>query len=178
MPRARRVVPTGGSQRRRLLMPVGLALAGSLAYLNSLRRPFLFDDIAAIVDNAQIRRLADLRVFLPERESPVAGRPLVNLSLAINYALGGLNVVGYHIWNVALHLLCGLLLFALVRDALGLPHVPSALGSRAALIGFVAALLWILHPLNTEVVTYVTQRTESMMAAFYLLTLYASWRAR
>jgi hypothetical protein len=69
-------------------------------------------------------------------------------------------------------------LFAVVRDTLGLPRLPGALGRRAAPIAFAAALLWMLHPLNTEVVTYVTQRTESMMALFYLLTVYASLRAR
>ena len=159
-------------------MQLGLALAGSVAYVNSLRQPFLFDDMAAIVDNQEIRQLSDVRVLLPERERPVAGRPLVNLTFAVNYALGGLDVVGYHAGNVAIHILCGLLLFAVVRDTLGLPRLPGALGRRAAPIAFAAALLWMLHPLNTEVVTYVTQRTESMMALFYLLTVYASLRAR
>ena len=159
------------------MMHAALVLAGSLAYVNAVRRPFMFDDISAIVDNDQIRQL-DPAVFLPQRERPVAGRPLVNLSFAINYALGGLDVAGYHIWNIALHLLCGLLLFAIVRETLGLPRVPSLLGSRGTAIGFTVALIWMLHPLNSEVVTYVTQRTESMMACFYLLTLYACLRAR
>jgi hypothetical protein len=165
-------------RRAGLLIHAGLALAGGLAYLNSLKRPFLFDDVSAVVDNERIRRLADLDVLLPERERPVAGRPLVNLSFAVNYALGGLDVVGYHAWNIAIHLLCGMLLFAVVREALGLPQVPTALAARAIPIGFGVALVWLLHPLNSEVVTYVTQRTESMMALFYLLTLYASLRAR
>jgi len=159
-------------------MQLGLAVAGLAVYFNSLHQPFMFDDMSAIVDNAEIRRLSDLRVLLPERERPVAGRPLVNLSFAINYALGGLNVVGYHLWNVGLHVLCGILLFVVVRDTLALPRVPTALGAQAAPLGFVVALLWMLHPLNSEVVTYVTQRTESMMALFFLLTLYASLRAR
>ena len=157
-------------------MQFALALAGSLAYANSVRRPFMFDDVSAIIDNDRIRQL-DYAVFLPERERPVAGRPLVNLSFAINYALGGLDVTGYHVWNIALHLLCGLLLFAVVRDTIGLPCIPHRLGSRRTAIGFTVALIWMLHPLNSEVVSYVTQRTESMMACFYLLTLYASLRA-
>jgi protein O-mannosyl-transferase len=177
--------PIGGSlatrkaprPRSRLMMQTALALAGSLAYANAVGRPFMFDDVSAIIDNERIRQL-DPTVFLPERERPVAGRPLVNLSFAINYALGGLNVAGYHIWNIALHLLCGLLLFAIVRDTLGLPRVPSTLGSRSTAIGFAVALIWMLHPLNSEAVTYVTQRTETMMACFYLLTLYAGLRAR
>jgi hypothetical protein len=159
-------------------MQVALALAGSLAYGNSLWRPFMFDDMSAVVNNDQIRRLTDLQVLMPERERPVAGRPLVNLSFAINYALGGLDVVGYHAWNIALHILCGLLLFAIVKDTLGLPHLPGVFAARASMIGFSVALIWMLHPLNSEVVTYVTQRTESMMACFYLLTLYASLRGR
>jgi hypothetical protein len=158
------------------MLHAALALAGSLAYVNAVRRPFMFDDVAAIVGNDQIRQL-DPAVFLPERERPVAGRPLVNLSFAINYALGGLDVAGYHIWNISLHLLCGLLLFAVVRDTLGLPRIPPKLRSPATAIGFTVALIWMLHPLNSEVITYVTQRTESMMACFYLLTLYASFRA-
>ena len=165
--------------RLRVVLNGVLALVGSLVYFNSLGKPFMFDDMSAVVNNERIRRLSDAsKVLSPERERPVAGRPLVNLSLAVNYAIGKLDVVGYHIWNVAVHVLCGMLLFAVVRHALLLPGLPTALGDGATVLGFVAALLWMLHPLNSEVVTYVTQRTESMMAFFYLLMLYASLRAR
>jgi hypothetical protein len=165
--------------RVRVLLNGLLALVGSLVYLNSLGKPFMFDDISAVVNNERIRDLSDLpKVLAPERERPVAGRPLANLSLAINYAIGKLDVVGYHVWNVAIHVLCGMLLFAVVRNALLLPGLPETLGDSATALAFIAALLWMLHPLNSEVVTYVTQRTESMMAFFYLLTLYASIRAR
>jgi hypothetical protein len=157
---------------------VVLAVAACAAYANALRRPFLFDDMSAVVDNERIRRLADVRVLLPERERPVAGRPLVNLSFAVNYALGGLDVVGYHLGNLALHVMCGWLVFAIVRETLGLPRIPSGFGTHATAVGFSVAMIWMLHPLNSEVVTYVTQRTESMMACCLLLTLYASLRAR
>jgi hypothetical protein len=163
----------------RLAMNGILALVGSLVYLNSLWKPFMFDDMSAIVNNDRIRRLSDVpKVLSPERERPVAGRPLVNLSFAVNYAIGELDVVGYHALNILVHVLCGMLLFAVIRQALLLPQLPAALSDRAAPLGFVVALLWMVHPLNSEVVTYVTQRTESMMAFFYLLTLYASLRAR
>jgi len=165
--------------RARLLLNAVLALVGSLVYLNSLGKPFMFDDMSAVVNNERIRDLSDLpNVLSPERERPVAGRPLANLSLAFNYALGKLDVVGYHLWNIAVHVLCGMLLFAVVRHALLLPNLPAEFVDSATALGFVAALLWMLHPLNSEVVTYVTQRTESMMAFFYLLTFYASLRAR
>ncbi|MBI3491279.1 MAG: hypothetical protein HY047_05790 [Acidobacteria bacterium] len=121
-------------------------LAGALAYANSLSGPFIFDDQATIFDNAQIRSLRPSSVFFPSRELPVAGRPVVNLSFAINYALGGQHVVGYHVWNVAVHLRCGLLIFGLVRRTLESPRLRDAFGERAVDLGFATALIWTLHP--------------------------------
>jgi hypothetical protein len=155
-----------------------ILLAGALTYWNSLSGPFIFDDQHSVVENRQIRQLWPLTsVLFPERESPVAGRPLVNVSFAINYAIGGLEVRGYHMWNVATHLLCAWLLFGVVRRTLGLPSLQARFGSWSADLAFATALIWVLHPLNTEAVDYLTQRTESMMALFYLLTMYASIRA-
>ena len=155
-----------------------IVTAGFLAYSNSLYGPFVFDDLLSIVENPSIRQWWQFSaVLFPERELPVAGRPLVNLSFALNYAVGGLEVFGYHLVNVALHLTCALLVFGLVRRTLEMPNVNATLGRQSANLACAAALLWALHPLNTEAVNYVTQRTELMMACFYLLTLYASVRA-
>ena len=101
----------------------------------------------------------------------------MNLSLAINFALGGFDVRGYHLWNIAMHLLCTTLLFGCVRRTLEMPRIPHAVQQRSVVLAFAAALLWALHPLNTEVVDYVTERSESMMALCYLLTFYTSARA-
>jgi protein O-mannosyl-transferase len=155
-----------------------LALAGLLTYWNSFSGPFVLDDVGSIVENRHIRewwRLGGL--LMPERELPVAGRPLVNVSFAINYALGGLDVRGYHAWNVAVHIGCALLVFGIVRRTLRLGSLDAWLGGRSLDLAFAIALLWALHPLNTEAVDYVTQRTETMMGLFYLLTMYASVRA-
>ena len=101
-----------------------IVAAGALAYRNSLSGPFILDDAAAIAGNRTIRQLWHLAsVLFPERDSAVAGRPLVNLSLAINYAIGGLDVRGYHVWNVAMHLLCALALFGVVRRVLESPRL-------------------------------------------------------
>ena len=156
-----------------------LVLAGLLTYANSLSGPFVLDDLVAIVDNQQIREWSNLEtVLFPRRELPTAGRPLVNVSFAVNYALGGLAPRGYHLVNLAFHLLSGLFVFGIVRRTLQLPSLRSRFaGSMPFNLGFAVALLWTLHPLNTEAVNYVTQRTELMMAFFYLLTLYASIRA-
>jgi tetratricopeptide (TPR) repeat protein len=163
-------VPSSSNFNRSILLAAAvIALATGMAYRNSFTVPFFFDDTSAITNNPTIRRLAALGDVLspPPTGSGVTGRPLVNLSFAVNYALGGLQVEGYHALNLALHLLAALTLFGLVRCTL------VALKSQRALpIAFAVALLWALHPLQTESVTCVTQRTELLVGLFYLLTLY------
>ncbi len=94
-PQTRRLT---GIANRRLLIP----WTGLLAYVNAFKGSFIVDDAQSVVNNPTIRVLSDWRAVLtPFWELPTAGRPLVNLSLALNYALGGLNVTGYHMWNLA-----------------------------------------------------------------------------
>src|SRR5215831_18886379 len=90
-----------------------LLLAAVATYFNALSGPFVWDDDPAIVTNQSIRgSLAD--AVAPPLETPVAGRPAVNVSLAINYGIGGLDPTGYHIANLAIHLASALLLFGIV----------------------------------------------------------------
>ncbi len=146
-------------------------------YANSLSAPFVFDDLPAIRDNPTIRHLAD--AWSPPEASglPVSGRPLANFSFALNYAIGGLHVAGYHGANLAIHILTGLLLFGVVRRTLQSPPLRDRFGPAALPLAWFAALIWLLHPLATEAVTYTVERTESLMAFFFLLTLYAFGRS-
>jgi hypothetical protein len=129
----------------------------AFTYANSIHGPFVLDDNAAVVQNDQIRDLSRVRdVFLPAAESPVAGRPLVNLSFALNYAAGGLDVRGYHVANIAWHALCALLIFGVIRRTLELPRVRRHAGASAIGVACAAAVLWAVHPLNSEVVDYLT----------------------
>lgn len=168
-----RLLRSGGWLRAALIV-----LSGALAYANSLAGPFILDDQLSIVDSPYIRRLLPLsRLLFPERESPVAGRPIVNVSFAVNYLLGGLEVRGYHVGNIAIHILCALLIVGIVRRTLTLPRLQPELGARSVDLAFASALIWMLHPLNTEAVDYITERTESMLGLFYLSTLYLALRA-
>jgi len=147
-------------------------------YANSIGGPFVLDDQASVVQNPDIRNLGRLdRVLSPRPDSPVAGRPLVSLSFAIDYAIGGLDVAGYHVVNVAWHVACAWLLFGIVRRTLDRWPALTQSVLPAADVALAAALLWAVHPLTSEVVDYTTQRTESMMAFFLLLALYAAIRA-
>ena len=150
-----------------------LVIIGFAVYWNSLPAPFTFDDDHAIVVNEQIRHLST-SVSRTEQGSPLAGRPLVSLTFAINYALGGLNVRGYRLVNIAIHVVNALLLFALAARTLRVRAVDA---NGPLHVGFAIALVWMVHPLVTEPVDYVSQRTELMMATFLLLTLYFAQRA-
>jgi tetratricopeptide (TPR) repeat protein len=147
-----------------------------LTYANALSGPFIFDDDSAVTENVQIRSLSPSVALFPHREAPTAGRPVVNYSFAINYALGGLNVTGYHLANIAVHILAGLALFGVARRTLALPGVAAPLRDRSLELALAIALIWMVHPLNSEAVDYVTQRTESLMSLFYLLTMYCAIR--
>jgi len=102
--------------RASLLPALLLILVGTAVYRASLDYPFIYDDRTSIVENPQLRQLWPPRsVFVPTRENALSSRPLVALSFALNYRLGGLEVRGYRAVNLALHLGSALLLFLLIR---------------------------------------------------------------
>ncbi len=167
----------GGSSRVTLGVFVALTIAALFLYAETLDYPFIFDDNHSIVENLTIRKLLD-----PEptpavmHGTPISGRPVVRFSLALNYAIGKLDVRGYRLFNLAVHLLVALLLYGIVRRTLLMEMLRERFARHASAIGFGSALLFLVHPLQSECVIYVTQRTESLMAFFYLLTLYAAIR--
>ncbi len=173
--------PRSGSSRGRILLGAGLIVAAVVAvYTNSLHAPFVFDDLPGIVENQTIRHLGDLRTVLAAPSnvgSSANSRPLFNLSLALNYAAGGLNPTGYHAVNLALHALAALALFGLVRRTLLLPSFQPRWGTLALPVALGSALLWAVHPLQTETVTCVIQRTEGLVGLIYLFTCYGFVRA-
>jgi tetratricopeptide (TPR) repeat protein len=160
-----------------------LAIVALAVYWRVLAAPFVFDDQASIVRNPSIVRLWPLigeagtpGPLAPSSNRPTAGRPLVNVSFAINYFLGGLDPTGYRLANLVVHLLSAALLVGIVRRTLQLPRVASGRNDVVWMVSLAAGALWALHPLTSEPVVYVTQRTELLMAFCYLLTLYASLR--
>ncbi|MGC4083965.1 MAG: hypothetical protein QM736_18115 [Vicinamibacterales bacterium] len=153
-----------------------VVLAGIVAYANAPGHPFVFDDNGSVLDNATIHTIATSLAGGPI-QSAAAGRPLVNLSLAVNYALGGTQPWGYQAVNLLLHLLCALVVLALLRRLFRLPLAADWVGHAGDGLALASAVLWVVHPLNSEVVDYVTQRTESMAALAVLLTCYCGIRA-
>jgi len=149
-----------------------IAVLAFAAYANSFSGRFILDDKLSIIDNKAIRALWPLSRF-----TSGTTRPVVELSLALNYALGGLDVPGYHVFNLTVHVAAALLLWAIVRRGLCARRFESRFASSADGLAFAVAAIWVTHPLCTQAVTYITQRAESMAAMFYLLTLYGVIRA-
>ena len=150
-----------------------LAAGTAAIYSHTLSVPLIQDDAPAITDNPSIRSILPAwGVLSPPSDAPVAGRPLLNLSYALNYAAGGTAVPGYHLVNLFIHVLGAWTLFALVRRTLLRPVLARRFGSAASALALAVSATWAWHPIQTESVTYVSQRAESLMGLFYLLTLY------
>jgi tetratricopeptide (TPR) repeat protein len=155
------------------------AIAGAvvMAYADSFSGRFYSDDNPTLVANASIRQLWPPRVpLMGPAHATTGGRPLANLSFALNYAVGGLEPGGYHAVNLLIHVCAALALFGTARRLLVSPGLRGRFGGDATLAATLIAGLWALHPLQTEAVTYVVQRVESLMGMFFLLTLYCFTR--
>ncbi|WP_107833954.1 tetratricopeptide repeat protein [Opitutus sp. ER46] len=171
-------LPSDAPDRRGVLVAaLLLVLAIALGYANSLSGPFVYDDYMSIPYNPTIRALSADVLRPPGDGATVSGRPVLNLSFALNYAIGGLDVQGYHLVNVAIHACAALALLGLFRRTFFLAAPPDALRRHALPVAAALAAIWALHPLQTESVTYLVQRAESLMGMFYLLTLYAFVRS-
>jgi Flp pilus assembly protein TadD len=165
-----------------------IVLAVLVAFRTSFAGAFVFDDTASIRDNPSLRQLWPPGPALspPPGGLTVSGRPILNLSLAVDYAISGLQTWSYHGINLLIHTGAALLLFGIARRTLagwngGAPgHAahprPDATGpadpNRPLLLASAIALLWAVHPLQTESVTYIVQRAESLMGFCYLASLY------
>jgi len=144
-----------------------LVVAGIAAYGNSFHGAFVFDDFPNIHANERIRDIHAIGRVLSGQ------RPVLDFTLALNYWAHGFETVGFHIVNLTVHVLAGLTLFGLLRRTLRRGMFHRRVRRSAHWFAFVIALLWLVHPLQTQSVTYIIQRSESLAGLFFLLMLYA-----
>ena len=180
------------------LLAAVLVVAGIAAYATSFSGVFIGDDVDAIVLNQNLKSLSPIgKAMTAPADTTLAGRPIATLSFAINYAMAPSgsrdvmeprpgagpddpfynNVWGYHATNLLIHVLAGLALFGIVRRSLLVPALRDRFGGASTSLAFGVALLWLVHPLHTDSVTFLVQRVESLMGLFVLATLYCSIRA-
>lgn len=161
------------NNRLRPMMLAGmLCLLTLLAYFTSFQGVFLYDDGLCILEHPAIDE------WWPDDGKLTTGkrRWFTHFTLVANYKLHGFRVFGYHVVNWVIHLTGGFLLFGLVRRTLLLPALRQRYEHSASMLAFAVAAIWLLHPLQTESVTYIVQRLESLAGLFFLLTLYALLR--
>lgn len=147
--------------------PVALSLIAAsvfIVYSNSFYVPFQFDDVGSIAENRGLRSLKTAAAHIYER------RGVTDFTFALNYAFGGLNVAGYHFINVLIHALAAIAAYVFVHRTLKLADEDTDDG-RARKIAFFSSLLFALHPIQTQAVTYIVQRQESLASLFYLVAL-------
>ncbi len=153
---------------------------GALLYANTLDAPFYFDDLGSVLRNVHIRASG---ITLPEmrqaaNESRLNTRPLANISFALNYYVHQYQLTGYHLVNIAVHVLTGLFLALLFRLILRSPALEARYGRHADALALAAAILWFVNPVHTQSVTYIVQRMNSMAAMFYVFSLVLFLRGR
>ncbi len=155
-------------------------------YANTLHGPFVYDDIRVIMNNSHLRlKSLDIR-SLSNLGSGLQfqNRPIPNISFALNYYLGRYSVPGYHVVNILIHIMNGILVYLLAMAIFIRIHVASDIPInrpvifKVFLMALFAALVFVTHPLQTQSVTYIVQRMNSMAAMFFLLSLYLYIRGR
>ncbi len=155
------------------IYPLLIVVAASLPYLNTFEVPFVFDDIRKIRENPLLREIGNFLSLEVMNDHRYIGK----LSFALNYAIHGPDVTGYHLVNLLIHVLNGLLVYWTVLYTFKTPALNTARigGEEAALF---TALLFVVHPLQTQAVTYIVQRYTSLATLFYLCSLFAyvKWR--
>lgn len=163
---------------------VVLIAAGFLIYGNTLQTPFVLDDLKAIPDNPFIRmEELNAKSIIDAAVGYSGNRPVAMLSFGLNYYLGQYNVLGYHLVNIFIHIITGILFFYFVKLTLTLsnqqPGTIQKLNSNTIeTISFFTALLWLVNPIQTQSVTYIVQRMSSMGAMFFILALFLYAKGR
>jgi protein O-mannosyl-transferase len=145
------------------LLPFLVAAIAIFTFLNSLYGAFVFDDFRGILNNPSLRH--------PYSWIEGTSRPLTVFTFRLNYATGGLKAADFHAVNVAIHIMAGLILYGIVLRTLRLPQLAGRYGTFASSVAAVVSAAWLVHPLQTESVTYISQRAELLSGLFCLLTI-------
>ena len=164
-----RAIKSVSAGRLTVMLHLAIILVlGTVIYSNSFDCTFHFDDIISIVKNDAIKDVSDINTIWKSNSR----RFIAYLSLAINHHFGALNVWGYHLFNLMIHLTTSLLVYWLMFITLKTPNVKSLIPVKDhQWIALVVALIFVSHPLATQSVTYIIQRTASMVTLFYLFAI-------
>jgi Tfp pilus assembly protein PilF len=163
-----------------------IIVLGFLAYSNTFHVPFVFYDSSTITGNPVIKDFGYFRntSLADDHNLGILSEQLTTryvgfLSFWANHAIGGLNVLGYHIVNLVIHLINAALVYILVMLLFDTPSLDmSSIKKYSRQIALLTGTLFVSHPMQTEAVTYISQRSGELSAMFYLLSTTAFLRSR
>jgi protein O-mannosyl-transferase len=165
------LIPTSNKKKLIILGILGIFFLGLAIYSNVLHAPFVYDDKGAITENEKINSLSESFTNLSNN------RYVGFLSFAFNYSMGGVNVFGYHILNNLIHIINAILVYYFIILIFKTPKMRDSPLSKE-FIAFSTSFIFIAHPLQTQAVTYITQRFTSLTTMFYLIAAVFYLKAR
>lgn len=165
------LIPTSNKKKLIILGILGIFFLGLAIYSNVLHAPFVYDDKGAITENEKINSLSESFTNLSNN------RYVGFLSFAFNYSVGGVNVFGYHILNNLIHIINAILVYYFIILIFKTPKMRDSPLSKE-FIAFSTSFIFIAHPLQTQAVTYITQRFTSLTTMFYLIAAVFYLKAR
>ena len=165
------------SKKYESLLPMFLILIVFFIYSNTFHVPFLFDDDDNIFSNPHVRmtELSLDSLKAAAMKGHLKNRPIANISFALNYYLNGYLVPGYHLFNILVHIISGIFFYYFILITRRVYPCP-AFAHWA--IPFFAAAIWMVHPIQTQSVTYIVQRMNSMSSMFYMMAMFLYAKAR
>ena len=167
------------TRMRTALLLSGLVVLVFVIYSSGLNGPFILDDMSNIEYNPHIRitRLSFDGLKQAAFEGAASRRPVANISFALNYFFHGENTFGYHLVNILVHATAGIFLYFFIKTTLSTPALRSKFENQKW-IAFITVLIWLVHPVQTQSVTYIVQRMNSLAAMFYIMALFFYARGR
>lgn len=166
--------------RQHLMKILSIIVLGCVLYANSIEVPFHFDDLPNITEDETVRltRLLPANLYHAAFTGVSGDRPLAKLSFALNYYLDGYDVVGFHLVNIAMHVATAVLLYLFLFLTFQTPALKGQCGRDASIVALLGAILWMVHPVQIQGVTYIVQRMTSMATMFYLLAFLCYIKSR
>ena len=155
-----------------------ISVLGSVIYSNTFDAPFTFDDIGQIKQNPGIRITHfSITQIIKAGFQSIKTRPIAAITFVLNYVFNKYDAFGYHIANTAIHILTAFFLYIFLSTTLKLPSIQSRY-QQPDLISFIASLIWLVHPIQIQSVTYIVQRMNSLAAMFFILSFWLYVKAR
>lgn len=166
-----------GYQKNFFLILVPLLVL--FTYSHTRYSPFIFDDVGSIVTNEaiEITELSLASLKKAALENHLSGRPVSYITFAVNYFFHGREVQGYRYVNIIIHMVNGWLLFLFLVNTFRLPPLRKTV-RQPFWVAYLTALIWVIHPLQVQSVTYIVQRMNSLATLFYMLAFYTYLKAR